>query len=168
MPRINTPWTEKDKKTLRDMWGKGIASGAIATKLGRSRSSVMGMISREGLQRYNTSVDGKKPISRAPKPKKPKTPKHKKSKVFIKEGKIAVGQPVLKELPETEYAPEGQKLYRLADLPARGCRWPFGDTRHKDGMWFCGKQQKSNSSYCCDHHTISKNDRALKPIRPLD
>lgn len=169
MAKINNPWTEKDKSILRKMWGNGETSTTIAKKLDRTRSSVMGLINREGMQRGNSPLDGKKLPSKAPKPKKAKTQKPKKEKVQSLEGRVMIGQAVMTQgLNETEFAPEGQKLYRLGDLPNRGCRWPFGDSRHKDGLWFCGIKQKENSPYCCNHHTISKNDKALKPIRPMD
>lgn len=45
------PWTAAEIETVRTLWNGGSTAKAIAIKLGRSRSAILGRIHRMGLNR---------------------------------------------------------------------------------------------------------------------
>lgn len=64
-------WTDKEIATLREMWGKGYSSRAIAEKLGKSRNAIIGKATRLSLARKKTTTQ---PAVITPIPKAPAEP----------------------------------------------------------------------------------------------
>lgn len=116
-------WTDGMKEKLTTMWGRGIATRVIASHVGVSRMAVIAKANRMNLGRHLGARDGKGVPKRG----------------------IARHRAVKKA--------DGLGLnMALADLPAKGCRYPTGG----DGRQhlFCGHDHKPGSPYCETHHAI--------------
>lgn len=123
--KIHTVWTVEDQKKLVEMWKAGRTAADISRALGKTRSAVLGRAMRSGLSR--------RPGNNTPRSKQ---------KAGKGEGRVRRPVPVAVPVPA--------KLYALADMSLRQCRWPYGDPK-EDGFGFCGAETTPGSCYCAGH-----------------
>jgi GcrA cell cycle regulator len=119
-------WTDKHIKQLQELWAKGKTSGEIAIRLKTTRGSVMGKIRRLGLPR-------KKPV--------------KKKAVIVR--KAVVGY-TMARIPKLWSG----VVDAVFQLKKQDCRWPVGDTKHRD-FKFCCQPKTPDSPYCVEHKAMA-------------
>lgn len=123
-----TPRPDLDpvKEQIKALWQEGKSSGQIALIVGRTRNSVIGIVSRmnlptrTGLPRVRT-----KPRYRAPTAPKPVLP------------------------PPPVDAPPSLNL-PMMELRAHHCQFPYGDSDFR----FCGHDRDLGSTYCSYHRAL--------------
>lgn len=117
-----TLWTPEQIETLTNLWNAGISSNKIADKLGVTRNSVMGKISRLGLHRHLV-------VNYMPKFSKPHEQK-----------------------PPTPIKPQSSKGRPIDFIKAdhRHCQWPLWGPSVKTGK-VCGAKPVPTKSYCAHH-----------------
>ena len=153
MPTNISPYSEEDIGTLETMWNDGASGTEIANALGRSRSSVMGRISRMGLQRGQTKQSAgkqgaaakrasrrKTSVRHIPKPKATPREEAKREKLIRAASAIQV---------DRAGEPADALHVGLLDLPAHGCKWPTGHDGEQH--LFCGCERVEGKSYCPVH-----------------
>lgn len=153
MPTSVSPYSEEDIGTLKTMWNDGASGTEIANAIGRSRSSVMGRISRMGLQRGQTKQSSgkqgaatkrvakrKTSVPQIPKPKAPRRVETEKAKRIRAASAVEV---------DRDGEPADALHVGLLDLPAHGCKWPTGNDGEQH--LFCGFERVEGKSYCPVH-----------------
>ena len=130
-------WTEQEQEAVRDQWNAGVSAAGIASHLGVTRSSVMGLIGR--MRAAGAPLRGKDvAVKRA-----------------IKVRSVPKAPPV--EPMPVEPMPEGEPEslgVSLLDLAPGHCRFP---THFEDGQhFFCGQDRGSGTLYCAFHQALAK------------
>lgn len=121
-------WSEEDTIKVKEMWLDYKSGGAIATKLGRSRNSIIGKLNRMKVTRPEKGSKTKSANSNRP------PVKWKRSKVEEPDNKLNV---------------------KMKDINNNQCRWPEGHM--ETGMTFCGRETAKGKSYCPEHTEMSIN-----------
>jgi GcrA cell cycle regulator len=130
-----TPWTTDDIATLRALRAVGLSGSAIAERMGRTRSAVIGKMSRLGIP---------VPATRIQLPRKPREPKMQLPQ-FIK----TIFGPRLPPVPPQPLPPNPVTLF---ELEAGMCRYPVNDV---GPFLFCGAPQIKDCSYCGEHKRLA-------------
>ena len=158
-------WTDENKKVVRDYWMQGYSGLWIGDKLGKTRTSIMGLVWRMGLMR----------VDRPGNPSPHKQTKHnrytgrkavqpvlaRKPLRAIMGAKRSDGEPVSLDsvsMPEPSVAAKtsyrvGGKIDLMA-LRTSSCRWPLGDPQIK-GFGYCGAATDGICPYCAIHKKIA-------------
>jgi GcrA cell cycle regulator len=125
-------WTDKNVKTLTNMWNKGKTAADIAEALGGvTRNAVIGKANRLGLDKRPSPIKkADKSVAAAPKAKK------KNEKLVIHGKKIVLAK---------------EKSFSILDIKEGMCRWPFGDPKDDD-FHFCGRNVAVEGCSYCEHH----------------
>lgn len=138
-------WTEENVETLRKLWGEGVSSGVIASRLGTTRNAVCGKVDRLGLPARITKMARPNAGPPARGERRPVQPKPRADK--------RVNNP-----DDDRYAPPAPcpDARPVALLHARedDCRWPEGDVG-SDDFHFCGAPKERGQSYCPYHVGIA-------------
>lgn len=136
-------WAPAMDAKLRALWATGIPASQIATKMHKTRNSVIGRAHRLKLARRRN------PGNRAPRPVR--EPRVKRVVVMkprpvknVESANIKGNSP--HPLPSI---PTARNL-GLMDLTDAACRFPIGDGPYT----FCGHETKPGSPYCEGHHTL--------------
>ena len=138
-------WPDKHKEILREMHSKGATILEIATKLGRTKNSIIGFIHRSGLSNNrpkNIPIKAKKPEF---------VVKEKPKQIFVK--------PII----EIE-RPKSTDGVLFVYTKNRQCKWidnePCGlETR------VCGKLTATGKSWCPEHHALVYNKQPVLNMR---
>jgi len=126
-------WTEETVATIKALWAEGYSASSIARQTGApSRNAVLAKLNRLGL--LGTRNGPKKPRSTADRP--------------AKLAPVYVPPPPPPSQPDPILI-DGRAL-RLIDLPARACRYAYGDS----DFTFCGHGTIDGSQYCAHHHSV--------------
>ena len=128
-----TPWTPDDIATLRALRAMGLSSSAIAARMGRTRSAVIGKMSRLGIPVPAKLIQRK---LMEPKMQLPQ---------FIK----TIFGPRLPPAPPQPLPPNPVTLF---ELEAGMCRYPVNDV---SPFLFCGAPQLEDCSYCVEHKRLA-------------
>lgn len=137
-------WTPEMEDVLLDMWNRGKTSGAIACRIKRSRSAVIGKLHRLGL------IPSGRASAAAAEARKRAAEKVRRKAVIHKlvPSNRAKWRPA-GPMPDSD---EGRTdLIPLAELTNRTCRWPVGHPK-EPGFGFCGRHSLDGESYCAEHH----------------
>jgi hypothetical protein len=169
--RDRQPWSAEDDALLNSLAGDGLSASQIATRMRRSRSSILGRSHRigGGVTGRSTASNGRAwtPHERVliVNPDAPlnviaerigRTPQA----VSTKRNRIGAPKSKPKPKPVTfapepsKAPPEGSKT--IVDLGACDCRWPFGDPRDLSTFRYCGQDTGDiERSYCHAHAMVA-------------
>lgn len=148
-------WTPELTEMPRQLWSDGHSCSVIGARIGKSRNSVIGRVSRLGLPSRKTvaSFHSRRSKKRLPAPAKPQKPMSPFRKLYLAD-------------PEP-YVPPAEELViplherkTVATLEPGDCRWPIGDPQQPD-FHFCGKGKVPGLPYCDVHAR-----RAFQPPQP--
>jgi hypothetical protein len=145
--------TEDLRCKIIEMWDKSISGGAIATELGITRNSVIGVIYRERAKGriFRTHSEKRKPNNLQAKiiindqPNKKTEPKGKNTKIILVK---VIDDPITQEY----FADDKSEICSMNDLQSYSCRYPVSEDNETPIM-FCGKRQE-RGSYCKKHGAI--------------
>lgn len=143
-------WTQAQRDEAADLYRKGYSSSQIAGQVGRTRSSVIGRLTRDGLI-GNTSNARRSVRKSAMKAERTHTrqPSSPLRADADSDGVKLLAADVWKPLPGTNPVPLEQ---------VEGCRWPLGEIR--DGTFcMCNEPKADGSSYCLTHKRASEPSR---------
>jgi GcrA cell cycle regulator len=153
---MSCSWNAERVAVLADLWRTGQSAAQIAKRLGGvSRNAVIGKIHRLGLaQRMDPSPPRRarvappqpRPARRSP-AKPPPPPSSPPLAAALRPARAA---PVQVEAVA--------RLFDVAGLSARVCRWPVGDPRLA-GFGYCGAAAAGPGPYCQDHHKAAYRGR---------
>lgn len=158
----NPNWTSEEDDSLRRFIKEGLASGQIATALGRSRNAVVGRAKRLGLVFMTQAGMRRREVKEQRESSAPRVPSRKHQPLggnrfkSLRE-KATETEAAPKELPRwTAHsdAPEPRNL-SLVDLEWLDCRWPVNNPERGQEHLFCGHKRASGSSYCAHHRLVS-------------
>lgn len=135
-----TAHSEQRKDLIRKLWDDGLSASQIANEIGdgMTRSAVLGVIHRLGIQR-GTIVARVQPIVRKP-----------SRRVHTPNPEAEPPQP---KPSCTEVACVGGVA--LVDLRDHHCRWPLGDPREIESFRFCGEHHAAGKPYCEGHCDVA-------------
>jgi len=140
-------WTDAERASVAVMLRKGISMGKIARKLGLSRNSVIGRVSRDGeLHTFVARI-----VMPVVPPLRPIQAKPPPSGYIIRAKRKARTVPApLPSVPPTLQAQLMQDLRRDA------CRWPIGEATGVGHFLFCACVRRDrDTSYCAYHHAMA-------------
>jgi hypothetical protein len=178
------PWSAEDDALLNSLAGDGLSASQIATRMGRSRSSVIGRSYRKG-----SGVTGRSTASngRAWTPHErvlivnPDAPLNViaerigRTPQAVSTKRNRIGAPKSKPKPKpvrsvqltgrlhrrtlVTFAPEPSKAppegsKTIVDLGACDCRWPFGDPRDLSTFRYCGQDTGDIDRSYCHAHAM--------------
>jgi GcrA cell cycle regulator len=144
----NSPWTLERTERLIALTKAGCSGSVIAAKLGVSRNSVIGKISRLGMQLGNCRNGMRQSLqSELRKPNRPSPNKRRKVQVKSK--------PVFEKAPIPVPTIDDVARVTFPELEAHHCKYPIGDPR-QSGFGFCGLERIPGSPYCMPHTRISR------------
>jgi len=124
------------RKQIKLLWAKGFSAGVIAQKTGRTRSSVMGLVSRMKLPSRTTDIAH--PRYNWPDGKNPSYPKSQN-----------------KEKPLTALSGEPEAIGPLNTFPdTASCKWIAGDVLAGD--WRCCGHKIQAYNLCAFHRPIGR------------
>lgn len=164
------PWTKKELATLERMWAEGYSASQIAMEVTlKSRSAVLGMVHRRGLERgagqrhptpgpKKTAAPKKTPAARrpaaqvAPARSAPSLPAVRAPKTGPEERPVHYLQ--LVEAVSESDDPRGLPGAVLAHRGHAQCRFPIGEPEEA-GFRFCSAAPQEGSVYCAEHHAIA-------------
>lgn len=142
--RPNTnPWTPELTEHLITLTKAGYSGSVIAAELGVTRNSVIGKVSRLGMQLGNCrNTKGHISAGRPQKPVLTSFNKYRKPKVKSKPEfeKAPIPLPNIEDIPRKSFA----------ELSENDCRFPVNDPR-LPGFGFCALPKMPGSSYCPAH-----------------
>jgi GcrA cell cycle regulator len=146
-------WNAERVALLADLWRTGQSAAQIAKRLGGvTRNAVIGKLHRLGLaQRMVPSAprrDREAPQRPRPARRPPPPPPSPPSPAAAL--RPAKASPVRVEAVA--------RLFDIAGLSARVCRWPVGDPRLA-GFGYCGAAAPGAGPYCQDHHQAAYRGR---------
>lgn len=141
------PWDSASVELLISLVKQGYSGGVIASRLGVTRNSVIGKVSRLGMSlgTGNSRNSMRQRLARGlrkpnrPPPRKPNNPKSFNRPVFEK---APIPAPNMEDVPRIQFS----------ELEPQHCRFPVGDTRIPESFGFCGLDRVPGSSYCPHHH----------------
>lgn len=150
----NKLWTREEADKARELRGEGLSGAEIAKRLGRSRSSVMGWLFRNGLLNTN-------PI---PRTKRDHTAQKRGAQKFNARRRAAEPR-LLPTPPRAEVAsllppPCPSDSVSYDDLKPYHCRYPLGGKPYR----YCGQRPIEESSYCRKHHEVTHRAK-VKPTQ---
>jgi GcrA cell cycle regulator len=137
------------KDLIRKLWTDGLSASQIAGEIGdgMTRSAVLGIIHRLGIQRGGKVVDRPRPIERrTPVPKAAAPPKSVASPL------PAPIRPAFEADPGPAHNGTG---VHLQDLRTGDCRWPLWPHQGPCTSMFCGVPAVGNTPYCGPHARMS-------------
>ncbi len=157
--RPNTnPWTPELTEHLITLTKAGYSGSVIAAELGVTRNSVIGKISRLGMQLGNCRNGMRQFLqSELRKPNRPSPNKRRKFQVKSKPvfEKAPIPPPNIEDIPRKSFA----------ELSENDCRFPVNDPR-LPGFGFCALPRMPGSAYCKPHHCRTHTPVPVK--RPSD
>jgi hypothetical protein len=141
------PWTQAQQDEAADLYRKGYSSSQIAGQIGRTRNSVIGRLSRDGVM---GNANKARRTNRQSAMKAERTHTRQTSSPLRanpdSDGVKLLAANVWKPLPGTNPVPLEQ---------VDGCRWPLGETRD-DTFCMCNAPKVEGSSYCPTHKRASE------------
>ncbi len=151
-----TSWTDERISELKDLWVSGHSAGQIGKLWGVTRNTIMGKISRLGLE----SPVEKLSIVANGRPRKPNSRPRKPTVRRVAEGRKLR---IRRTLSPHYFVPETGELIEivhellgppvsLMDLEHHHCRWAFNGEDGK--FWYCGVQKVDGCSYCPTHRRM--------------
>lgn len=170
--------TPEQKTEIKERWATGASGGEIAKALGLTRNSVIGIITRAGLQRVNNPAA---PGSRHPKANKSasglrapavkRAPGQNNGLIFQnrKRGAEAVkpvivagntvfeveDRPPVVVVPQEAFAPIPDSTPRPWTERGAGCSWPVDVVGATIQHSCCRTKKKDHPNYCPEHHALS-------------
>lgn len=139
----NKLWTSEDTERLIALVKSGYSGGAIAEKLGITRSSVIGKAHRLGLKIGNSRNGLSNKL--AAKLRKPhQTPFNKRRDIKV------ISKPVYEKAPVPPQSIEDVARLTFPELEAHHCRFPVGHPK-EPGFGFCGLERAPGRPYCESH-----------------
>ncbi|MAN77799.1 MAG: hypothetical protein CML24_11550 [Rhizobiales bacterium] len=143
-------WTQAQRDEAADLYRKGYSSSQIAGQVGRTRNSVIGRLTRDGLignanrarkTNRRSAMKAERTHTRQPSSPLRANPDS--------EGVKLLAADVWKPLP-------GTNPVRLDEV--EGCRWPLGEIR-EGTFCMCNAPKVEGSSYCPTHKRVSEPSR---------
>ena len=167
---VESPWTDEQVDTLKDLWSQGLSAGEIARTMagGYTRNAIIGKVHRLKLEKRAKVVTRKQRSAGSASAQAIKATKGGRKgqpKVQAIVHRVAAikaapppPKPVGVRLPprdpsdyETDVGVDVSSLIGIMDLTNHTCRYPHGDPL-KEGFGFCGKHIRQGSVYCEHHH----------------
>lgn len=166
-------WPPRDIEVLKDLAAKCLSARQIASRLGRSRNSVIGMCDR--LKQQGVDIQLRGDPSKPPRPprtrlcvqnvrrarRKRTSGAHTSPEQAAPQASLpACEQP--EEVRDTETPPVrtphllplspsfSDKIEAYLAMPEHQCRWPIGEPRDED-FCFCKLPRVDKSPYCARH-----------------
>lgn len=138
-------WPADTIATLRTLWLDGISARAIGARLGRTRSSILGKISRLGLV-------GQQPRKlRAVAPRQRPRRKARPARTHVWQPRPQNIRPQRPEpVADLAHAP-APRLLAVHELAPSECHWPYGD----QPILFCGAES-FGLVYCPYHARMAR------------
>jgi hypothetical protein len=133
------------------MWIAGISGKQIGEQIGKSRSSVLGMVWRRNHRRTDAVAKSARRYPRA-RPKSP--PKPPKPKLTVMRKPDTPAKPV--GSPLTPVSEHGNPTKRFCDLGAHECSWGLDDPGpgNMDRMRVCAGPTEPGQSFCGFHRRL--------------
>lgn len=161
-PKGWTEWSEAEDAALRKMWAEGLTSNVIAERMGRSRSSVMGRIGRQGLPKRGGRVR-KKTEQAAAGPQQQASPRVSPAKTARAPEAARAGGVSSLNLPTLPGSPPlGGVGVLFEEAKSTQCAYPlWGPEKPTGGVvvkrYTCGQPTTrcvdgKPSPYCAGHH----------------
>ena len=143
-------WTEDRVETLKTLWASGLSGLQCGKAMGLSRNSIIGKVSRLGINVRDLGAieRPKKSEKKAPAPAR-RTMPFKPAKQYFERP-----QPIVEGLPVTGRV-------TLVDLRFHHCRFPINDGGD-EGFLFCGNDRSGVRPYCAFHSSIAYYKRSSK------
>lgn len=139
-------WTDAEVEQIKVLFSSGLSASRISLRLGsrRSRSAILGKLSRIGLLKGRVHREESEPKERTPRPPRtrsqPQLPKR-------------VSPHMALAKPWRPLAPEPHRV-TILQLSSTTCKWPIGDPGNED-FCFCGHGPRDGSPYCEYHARIA-------------
>lgn len=144
----SAPIPDELRERIKDLWLAGETSSSIAEKVGRTRNSCIGLVTRMNLPKRAQDVTQER-VQQA------KSQHQKVRQEVLKKAPSVVDT----EMTHEPFRFEDGSLVTLETLGNNMCRYPIG---HEDTLTFCGQPRKSlTASYCPSCHA-----RAYRPNNP--
>lgn len=143
-------WTEDRINRLKALWAEGTSSGTIAAEMGITRNAVIGKINRLKLPKRGNQGQHNTTVQRTNARNQREHGNKGAPKAAAIVRKAEVRQAVSEDPRSFGDMPDGRRLYRLEELVAHSCRWPFGNPGEPN-FGFCGHQVAPSRPYCHDH-----------------
>lgn len=141
MKKDQTPWSDEEKALVKRMSSEGYSSGDIVKSLrGRSRSAVIGIISRSGYERPGAPAHKNKPLARV-------GPRRVITKPAVS---VRATPPVSVPLPKVPELPPECEPVPLEALTRTSCRFPVTSVLPYK---FCGAH--ADGTYCAYHARVA-------------
>jgi hypothetical protein len=152
------------------LWKAGHSGGDIASRVGTTRSAILGFLWRRGFTRTGSGTP-KVPKTRKPRVKKAVAPKTDKAKKPMKPAapklnSVAIGikkysrEDVAVVLDKSDF----NRGFPIISLKAHQCRYPISaDNVEKDSHLFCGEKCADGEIYCSTHRR-----KIYRPTAPLN
>lgn len=148
IPR-DSPWNDRTKATLRQLFDEGLSTAEIGRRLGVSKNAVIGECHRLHFPARPSPIKAKgsgaprhvqhvvKPKNTLPPIPAPPIP----APIIVRQlHPVVVRRPA--ETPAQQFG------------PVRECCWPMGDPRAK-GFRFCEARSIPGKSYCTVHYKVA-------------
>lgn len=149
IPKISK-WTDEEKQVIADLLKKNYSASQIGAAVGKTRNSIIGIVTRdETLRNIGFSRKTKPPEQRkirtfsGPRPQRAAPPKRKK---------IAGYSVKLVKKAEVVDSIESPRMVDLMDLRSDMCHYPIGDPK-QEGFGYCGNAIAARK-YCGHHYNI--------------
>lgn len=142
-------WNEERTELCVRLWNEGLSAGVIAMRLGGvTRNGIIGKIHRINDSKSSPYVITRRLVSRQRVAENKPTTRIRQPRA---DGRPRAAKVAREPLPPEPVKPD--KLFKLADLEANQCRFPYGDPQ-KPGFGFCGCETTPGASYCPGHQHL--------------
>jgi len=149
------PWNDEKTAALIRLVREGLSGGLIASRLGVTRNSVIGKVTRMGLHLGSGHHPNKLYGS---------NPRNLRSTPFNSRNKPKVShKPVFEKAPIPQQRAEDIARKSFSELSENDCRYPIGDPLSPD-FGFCALEKMPGSPYCSGHHAVAY--AGLPPKKP--
>lgn len=136
-------WTDSEDTMLRQLWGvDGFSASQCGAKIGVERNAVIGRARRLGIKWAGHNKA----------PRLPQTPAAKIKAAMQRAARAAA------LIADRVIAPLAPAVVVKATEGSGGCQWPIGDL---PDFHFCDNEKREGSSYCEEHHRISRQPKRM-------
>ena len=144
---INNPWDSDLVEQLIKLVREGYSGGMIAARLGVSRNSVIGKVTRLGMKLGNSRNSMQRNLAQ-----------QLRLKANYRRYKRKAGDRLRPPPPKVKFTVEPLPAAHTDDVPRKSlielgpddCRYPIGDPKEST-FGFCAKERVPGSSYCPTH-----------------
>jgi GcrA cell cycle regulator len=158
---INNPWNPDLVEQLIKLVREGYSGGMIAARLGVSRNSVIGKVTRLGMKLGNSRNSMQRNLAQQLRLKANYRRYKRKAGDRLRPPPPKVKFTV-EPLPSQNVDDAARRPFakRLCDLEAHQCRFAIDDI---SPFLFCAAERQPGSPYCPGHHARTRQAPAVKP-----